>query len=129
MSDGFSLWDVIVSMFWFMLLIAWIWLLIRILDDIFRDRELSGWAKALWTLILIVIPWFGALAYLIVRGRAMNDRSMQAAQAAEERSRAYVREVAGTTSTADDLRHLGELRDSGAITPAEYEQAKAKTLA
>ena len=69
-----SLWDVLVSIFWFMMLFAWIWLLISIFGDLFRDHELSGWGKAFWTFFLIVLPWLGALVYLIARGRSMNER-------------------------------------------------------
>jgi len=75
-----SLWDVMVSIFWFFVLFAWIWLMISILGDIFRDHQLSGWGKAGWTLFLIVVPWLGALTYLIVRGGAMNKRVRAQAQ-------------------------------------------------
>ena len=126
--QDFGLWDVIVSTFWFMLLLAWIWLIISILSDIFRDHELSGWGKAWWTLLLIFLPWLGALIYLIARGGSMNERTARAAQANEERMRAYVQEAAGTKSMADQLRELEELRDGGVITGAEYEQARVKVL-
>lgn len=129
MSDDFGLGEVIVSMFWFMLLIAWIWLLITILADIFSDHELSGVAKALWTLFLIVIPWVGALAYLIARGRSMNDRSRRRAERAESDFRSYVRDAAGGTSPASELSKLAELRANGAISADDYETAKAKVLA
>jgi hypothetical protein len=129
MSDGFGLWDVIVSMFWFMLLLAWIWLIITIFGDIFRDHELSGWAKALWTVFLIFVPWLGALVYLIARGSSMNERSAQAARDHEARVRAYVQDAAGKPSTADELRKLVALRDDGVISPADYEAAKSKVLA
>jgi hypothetical protein len=128
MSSDFSLWDVLVSTFWFMLLLAWIWLIISILGDIFRDRELNGGAKALWTVFLIFLPWIGAIVYLIARGDSMNQRTLSAAQAEEERTRAYVQQVAGTSSVADEIRALSELRASNVITEAEYEQAKAKLL-
>jgi hypothetical protein len=129
MSDGFGLWDVIVSVFWFMLLVAWISLFFRIIGDIFRDRELGGGAKALWTLALILLPWLGALLYLIVRGNSMNQRSMQAAEDNAARFREYVQDAAGTTSRADELRKLAELRDDGTITASDYEQAKVRVLA
>jgi hypothetical protein len=129
MSDGFGLWDVIVSMFWFMLLFAWIWMIIAIFGDIFRDRELNGGAKALWTFFIIIVPWLGALVYLIVRGKSMNDRSAEIAKANDQNMRAYVRDAAGTPSTADELRKLVQLRDDGVLTPDDYEQAKAKVLA
>ena len=73
--EDFGLWDVIVSTFWFMLLLAWIWLIISILGDIFRDRELSGGGKAMWTVFLIFLPWIGAVIYLIARGGSMNERT------------------------------------------------------
>jgi hypothetical protein len=128
MSD-FGLWDVIVSTFWFMLLLSWIWLIISILGDIFRDRELNGGAKALWTVFLIFLPWLGAIVYLIARGDSMNQRAQEAAQANEARMRAYVKDAAGSTSVTDQLRELAALRDQQAITVAEYEQAKLKVLA
>jgi len=129
MSDDFGLWDVFVSMFWFMLLFAWIMLLFHIIGDIFRDRELGGWGKALWCIFIIVLPWLGALVYLIARGNSMAQRSVDAAKQNEESMRAYVRDAAGSAGPADELRKLAELRDSGAITPEDYEQAKAKVLA
>jgi hypothetical protein len=125
-----SLWDVMVSMFWFFVLFAWIWLLITILSDIFRDHELSGWGKAGWTLFLIVLPWLGALIYLIVRGRSMNERAREQAHRHEERSRQYIQEVAaaGPVSTADELTKLADLHDRGALSDGDYEQAKTKVL-
>lgn len=125
-----SLWDVMVSIFWFFVLFAWIWLLIAILGDIFRDHELSGWGKAGWTLFLIVLPWLGALTYLIVRGRSMNERARAQAQRNEERSRQYIQEVASSSSvsTADELTKLADLHERGALSDGDYAQAKAKVL-
>jgi hypothetical protein len=124
------LWDVIVSIFWFMILFTWIWLLISIFGDIFRDHELSGWGKALWILFLVVVPWLGALVYLIARGRSMNERARAQAQRNEQAFGQYVRETAGTstTSTADELAKLADLRDRGTISAEEFERAKAKVL-
>ena len=96
MQDDFGLWDVIVSMFWFMFLIIWIWMLISILADIFRDRDLGGGAKALWTLFIIVIPWLGALVYIFARGSSMHERQAQQVAAQEASMRAYVQDAAGT---------------------------------
>lgn len=126
MENGFSLGDVIVSMFWFMLLFAWIWLLIVILADIFRDAGLSGWGKAAWTFFLIVFPWLGAFVYLIARGRSMNERAMEQAQRHEAQMREYVRSVASPATTADELGKLADLQQRGLLTDAEYEQAKAR---
>ena len=129
MDEDFGLWDVFVSMFWFMLLFAWISLLIHIFSDLFRDRELSGGGKALWTVLLVFLPWLGALVYLIARGNSMNERARVAAEAQEANLRAYVKDAAGTASPADELKKLAELRANGAITDADYDQAKAKILA
>lgn len=124
------LWDVIVSIFWFMILFTWIWLLIAIFGDIFRDHELSGWGKALWILFLVVVPWLGALVYLIARGRSMNERERARAQRNEEAFGRYVRETAGTgtSSAADELAKLAALRDRGTISAEEFEHAKANVL-
>ena len=81
------------------------------------------------TLFLVFVPWLGAIVYLIVRGGSMNERSARAAQAQEADIRAYVQDVTGKPSTADELRKLVALRDEGAISAADYEQAKAKVLA
>lgn len=124
-----SLWDVLVSIFWFMLLFAWIWLLISIFGDLFRDHELSGWAKAGWTLFLIVLPWLGALVYLIARGRSMNERARDRAEQHEQAFRQYVQHAsASSPSTADELTKLADLRDRGVISEPEFAQAKARLL-
>jgi hypothetical protein len=124
-----SLWDVLVSIFWFMVLFAWIWLLISIFGDLFRDHELSGWGKALWTLFLIVLPWLGALVYLIARGRSMNERALAQAQRNEQEFRRYVQQTAASSpSTADELAKLADLRDRGTISEQEFAQAKARLL-
>ena len=130
--DDFGLWDVFVSIFWFMILFAWIFLLFRIITDIFRDDQLGGWGKALWTILIVLLPWLGTLIYLIARGGSMQERAMKDAQEADARMRAYVQEAAGSgggSSVSSELRELGALRDAGTITPEEYEAAKAKVLA
>ena len=124
-----SLWDVLVSTFWFMLLFAWIWLFISIFGDLFRDHDLSGWGKALWTFFLIVMPWLGVLVYLIARGRSMNERALAQAQRNEHEFRQYVQQAAaGSPSTADELAKLADLRDRGTISEQEFAQAKARLL-
>jgi hypothetical protein len=131
MYDDFGLWDVFVSVFWFMILFAWIALVIRILADIFRDDELGGGSKALWTIFVVLVPWLGVLVYLIARGGSMNERAMKDAQAADAQMRAYVQDAAGTTvgsNVSSELKELAALRDSGELSPADYEAAKAKVL-
>jgi hypothetical protein len=122
-------WSVVGSIFWFMILFAWIMLLFRIFGDLFGDHELSGWGKALWTVFLIFLPWLGALVYLIARGRSMNERALAQAQRNEQAFSQYVRQTAGTaTSTADELSKLADLRDRGTISDEEFRHAKAKLL-
>ncbi|WP_165700131.1 SHOCT domain-containing protein [Ornithinimicrobium ciconiae] len=128
--EDFGLWDVIVSMFWFTLLMAWIWMIIAILGDIFRDRELNGGAKAMWTIFIVLIPWLGAICYIFARGNSMNERTLVAQHEQRESMRAFVKEAAGGggASVSDELRELADLRANGLITPSEYEQAKVKVL-
>ena len=113
---------------WFFAWIIWIWLLILVFGDIFRSRDLSGWAKALWIIFVVLVPYFGVFIYLIVRGHKMGEHAAQAAQAQDAAFRQYVQD-ATTTSPADELAKLADLKASGAITDAEYEQLKAKALA
>lgn len=126
--EDFSFWDLFVSIFWFTLLLAWITLLIHILGDLFRDNELSGGVKALWTLFVVLLPWLGTLCYLIVRGGSMNERYRQASQERDAQMRAYVQDAAGGSNVSSQLKELAEMRDRGTISPTEYEQAKNKVL-
>jgi hypothetical protein len=128
-----SFWDVIVSIFWFMILVAWFWLIITVISDLFRDHTISGWAKALWCLFIIVIPWLGVLVYMIARGGSMQERAEAQARRNDAAFQDYVRQAAGTgagtTSTADELAKLADLRDRGTISADDYERAKNKVLA
>ena len=118
------------TMFWLFIWILWLFLLIRIIMDIFRSADLSGIAKALWVIFIILIPFLGVLMYLIFRGSSMHTRDMQQAQASEQAFRSYVQQAAGSgPSTADELTKLASLRDAGTITPAEFEAQKARILA
>jgi type VI protein secretion system component VasK len=118
------------TMLWFFLFVAWIYLLIVVVTDIFRSDDLSGWGKALWVLFVVIVPWLGILVYLIARGDKMSARAASDYQRRDDEMRAYVREAAGTsgTSAADELTKLAALRDSGTITADEFEQQKAKLL-
>lgn len=108
--------------------VIWIWILITILSDLFRDHELSGWAKAAWVLFLVFIPFLTALVYLIARGTGMRERAIRAQAEAKQHFDAYVREQAHA-SPADELHKLNELKEKGAISGEEFERAKAKLLA
>ena len=126
-----SLWDVMVSIFWFMLLVAWFWLLIAIISDVFRDDELSGAAKAAWCIFVILLPWLGVLTYLIARGRSMGERSAREAARNEQAFRSYVRDAAASEpkGVTGELSQLADMRDRGVLSPEEYQQAKQRVLA
>lgn len=109
--------------------VIWIWILITILTDLFRDHELSGWAKAAWVLFLVLIPFLTALIYLIARGEGMRDRTIKAQADAKKHFDEYVRQQAHAASPADELHKLAELKDKGALSQEEFNQAKQKLLA
>ena len=119
------------TMFIFFLWVIWIWILITVFIDIFRSPDLSGWAKALWFLFVLIIPLVGVLVYLIARGGSMHERAEQQAQAQDEAFRSYVQKAASDSpaSTADQLAKLADLRDRGVISADEFEREKAKVLA
>ena len=121
--------QVFLSFLWFFLFFIWIWLLIVVFSDLFRSRDLSGWAKALWIIFIIVLPYLGVFVYLIARGHKMQENTLQAAKEQDAAMREYVQNVTSTSaSSADEITKLAELRSSGVISEAEFQQAKAKAL-
>ena len=120
------------AMLWFFLFIIWIWLLITIFIDIFRNKESSGWVKALWVIFIIFLPLLGVLIYLIVEGGDMQKRKLDEAAEMQQAQNEYIRKVAadsgGSSSAADQLEKLKSLHDQGALTDEEYAQQKAKVL-
>ena len=123
-------WEVLLWSFWFFIWIAALMVWFRCLFDMFGDRSLSGWAKAGWAVLLIFVPWLGALIYLIARGRSMTERQVAAAQQMQADQRDYIQQVAGTSGgPANEIASAKELLDSGAITQAEFDSLKAKALA
>ena len=118
------------SMMWFFLWFIWIWLLIVVFSDIFRSRDLSGWAKALWTIFVIFLPYLGVFVYLIARGRKRGEHAAEQAAAQEAQMREYVQNVASTSGggSADEIAKFAQLRDQGVISDDEFQQAKAKAL-
>ena len=116
------------SMMWFFLWIIWLMLLFRVIGDIFRSQDLGGFAKVMWLLLVIVLPFFGIFIYMIARGHAMAQHDMNAAQARDEQFKAYVQQVAPSSGSADELAKLAELHQSGVLTDAEFAQQKAKVL-
>jgi Short C-terminal domain/Phospholipase_D-nuclease N-terminal len=119
-------WSILEVFLWIM----WFFLLFRIIGDIFRSADLSGWGKAGWSLFVIILPFLGVLLYLIVRGSTMHERDARQAQASEEAFRSYIKQSVGPeTSTAEELTKLADLRDHGVLTDAEFSAQKAKLLA
>ena len=108
--------------------VIWIWILITILSDLFRDHEISGWSKAAWVLFLVCIPFLTALIYLIARGNGMRERMIQAQSEAKQQMDSYIQEQAHS-SPADELHKLNELKEKGALSAEEFDRAKAKLLA
>ena len=130
-SSNYPVLDIFWSIFEFFLWVIWIWLLIWIFIDIFRSHDLSGWAKALWFLFVLIIPLVGVLVYLIVRGGSMHERAVQQANQQDQAFRQYVQQAAESSpaSTADQLTKLADLRDRGVITADEFDREKQKLLA
>jgi hypothetical protein len=115
-------------MLWFFLFIIWFWLLIAIFADIFRSHDLSGWGKAGWSILVIVLPFIGIFAYLIARGRRMSEHAIEDAQLQDEAFRAHVRSVVDESGT-DQLSQLATLRSQGVISDEEYQRMKARIVA
>jgi hypothetical protein len=109
------------------LFVIWIWILFTIIGDLFRDHEMSGWAKALWILFLIFIPFLTTLVYLIARGSGMRDRAIKAQAEAKHHFDQYVQQQAHSTP-ADELHKLNDLKEKGALSTEEFDKAKAKLL-
>ena len=128
LASSYPLLDIFWTMLWFFLFFAWIWLLIIVFGDIFRSHDLGGWAKALWTIFVVLVPWLGVLVYLIARGGKMQDRAAKEAQQQDQAFRSYVQDVATPTNSADQLAKLADLKASGAISDEEFQTAKAKLL-
>jgi hypothetical protein len=121
--------DLFLTMFWFFLFVAWIWLLISVYADVFRSEDLGGVAKAAWVVFVLVLPYIGVLVYLIARGGSMQERTVQRAVAQREAAETYIRDVAAAPSTADELSKLAQLRAEGVLSPEEFETQKARILA
>jgi ABC-type multidrug transport system fused ATPase/permease subunit len=123
----------ILGIFWtmleFFILFLWIWLLIMIFADIFRSHDMNGWVKALWVIFVIILPFLGILVYLIARGGSMHERAAAAAAQQQKAFDQYVKQAAGTSSSsADELAKLSDLKQKGVLTDAEFEAQKAKLL-
>jgi ABC-type transport system involved in cytochrome bd biosynthesis fused ATPase/permease subunit len=129
-NSSYPLLNIFWTIFELFLWIIWIWILIWIFIDIFRSRDLSGWAKALWFLFVLFIPLIGVLVYLIARGDKMHEHAVRDARQQDQEFRQYVQQAAASApaSTADQLSKLADLRDRGVISAEEFDREKAKVL-
>jgi len=117
------------SMLVFFLWILWFWMLFTILGDLFSRQDISGWAKAGWSVFVIILPFLGIFIYLIAEGKKMGERARERAQAQQTQMDNYVRSVASSGSATDEIARGKQLLDSGAITQSEFDQLKNKALA
>jgi hypothetical protein len=120
--------QVFLSLLWFFIFVMWIMLLFHVFADIFRSHDMGGFAKTVWIIFVIFMPFLGVFVYLIARGGKMAEHSMADAKAQDEAMRQYIQSAAGTTSSADELKKLADLKAAGTISDAEFEAAKAKIL-
>jgi uncharacterized membrane protein YcjF (UPF0283 family) len=118
--------DALLTVLELALLFIWIWAAIAVFADIFRSHDMSGWAKAGWVLIIIILPLIGVLIYLIVRGPKMAEHAQRDAQAQDAAFRQYVRSA--TSTPADDVQKLEDLRNRGVLSEEEFQRAKAKAI-
>jgi hypothetical protein len=124
--------DILGSMLVFFLWVMWFWMLIVVLTDVFGRRDIGGWAKAGWTVMMVFLPLLGVLIYLIAHGSSMADRRAAEVQAQQAQLDQHIRKVAGAPGgdgAASEIASAKSLLDSGAISPDEFEQLKRKALA
>lgn len=127
MEESIGFFDIVWSIFWLFLMVAWFWVMISVVADIFRSKDLNGIAKAIWVGFVILIPWLGVLAYLIIRGDKMQEHNAEALAKMEDAQRDYIRSVAHVSS-ADELERLAALKEKGVLTEEEFAAQKAKVL-
>jgi predicted PurR-regulated permease PerM len=118
------LWDILIIFAW----VIFIWIAITVLIDVFRRHDISGWAKAAWVVVIVILPWIGVLAYLIFNHSGMTERSAKQDRAAQAQFDDYVRQAAGSGGAASEIEKAKQLLDSGAITQQEFDTLKAKAL-
>ena len=128
MSFWESLGDIFWWTLWFFAFFAYLWAVIAIITDLFRDHKLNGSLKALWIIFLIFVPFLTALVYLIARGNGMAERAQKEARQVQSATDDYIRATAGAASPSDEIAKAKALFDAGSITQAEFDQLKAKAL-
>ncbi|MEM6482237.1 MAG: SHOCT domain-containing protein [Pseudomonadota bacterium] len=128
MEESIGFFDIIWSIFWLFLMVAWFWVMISVVSDIFRSKDLNGLSKAIWIGAVMLLPWLGVLAYLVLRGDKMQEHNRAVLEKMEDAQRNYIRSVA-TVSAADELERLAALKEKGILSDTEFDAQKAKVLA
>jgi hypothetical protein len=130
LSSSYPLLDIFWTMLEIFMFVIWIWLLIVVFSDIFRSHDMGGGAKALWVILVVILPYLGVLVYLIARGGSMHERAVTQAKQQQQAFDAYVKQTAGAAggSSADQLSKLADLKAKGVLTDAEFEAEKSKLL-
>ena len=129
LGENFGSGQVFYSILWFTLFFIWIWLLIIVFSDIFRSHDMGGFAKFLWVIFVIFLPYLGVFVYLIARGGKMSQHAQEDAAAMDAAQKAYIRNAVGEgSSAADQLQNLANLKAQGVIDDAEFNKMKAKIV-
>ena len=121
--------NVVWSFFLIFIWIAWIWVFITCIVDLFRRRDIGGLGKTLWVIVLLFAVFIGVLIYVIAEGKGMSERNLEAARAQQKEMDAYIRDTAGTGGPAAEIERAKALLDSGAIDQAEFDKLKTQALA
>ena len=129
LAETWGVGQVLWSMIWFTLFFIWIWLLIVVFADIFRSHDLGGFAKFLWVIFIVILPYLGVFVYLIARGHKMSEHTVRDAEAADAANRAYIQSVVSSSGgPADELARLADLKAQGVIDDAEFQRLKSKVV-
>jgi type VI protein secretion system component VasK len=124
-----SFWDFFWLLIWTFVLVCYLMVLFQIITDLFRDRDLSGWWKAIWIIFLLIFPFLTAFVYLIARGRGMGERQAGAVQSAQVATGQYIQSVANRDNPAEQIASAKTLLDNGTISQDEFDKLKQKALA
>ena len=122
-SGGFTFSNFLADVLSIFIFVLWFWLLITVFGDLFRRQDISGWAKAIWVIVLIIFPYLGIFIYLIMQHRGMAERQSQQVQQAREDMRHFI-----GYSVADELEKLERLKNSGTISNEEYTRLRARAV-
>ena len=128
-ASSYPFLDIFWTILIFFAFVIWLWMLFVVIGDLFRRKDIGGWAKTAWILVLVVLPYFGVFIYLIAEHKGLSERTAESQQQAESQFADYVKGVSGGSSPADQIASAKKLLDEGTIDAAEFESIKQKALA